>query len=125
MENFNKNWISLSSEKLNVVRDEHGVPIEWTLLKVGDNPLCQEGIDGNLHLTSENMANIVDYFTKKGELIPIDIPNRKLELEVSDEVIAERRAKFVPKPPKFTSGYLAKYAALATSADTGGVLKIK
>ena len=120
-----RNWIALSSEKANVVRDEHGVPIEWTLLKVGDNPLCQEGIDGNLHLTSENMANIVDYFTKKGELIPIDIPNRKLELEVSDEVIAERRAKFVPKPPKFTSGYLTKYAALATSADTGGVLKIK
>lgn len=94
MEIFNKNWISLSSEKLNVVRDEHGVPIEWTLLKVGDNPLCQEGIDGNLHLSSENMSDILEYFDKKGELIPIDIPNCKLE--VSDEVIAERRAKFVP-----------------------------
>ena len=80
MENFNKNWISLSSEKLNVVRDEHGVPIEWTLLKVGDNPLCQEGIDGNLHLTSENMSNIVDYFTKKGELIPIDSEHYLYEL---------------------------------------------
>ena len=75
-----KNWIALSSERLNVVRDEHGVPIEWTLLKVGDNPLCQEGIDGNLHLSSKNMSDILKYFDKKGELIPIDSEHYLYEL---------------------------------------------
>jgi dihydroxy-acid dehydratase len=77
------------------------------------------------HISPEAAAGGLIGLIEEGDMISIDIPNRKLELEVSDEVIAERRAKFVPKPPKFTTGYLAKYAALATSADTGGVLKLQ
>ena len=64
-------------------------------------------------------------YVENGDMISIDIPNRSIVLEVADEVIAERKAKFVPPPPKATKGYLAKYAALATSADTGGVLRVK
>ncbi|MBR7127068.1 MAG: dihydroxy-acid dehydratase, partial [Lentisphaeria bacterium] len=56
------------------------------------------------HISPEAAAGGLIGLIEAGDIISIDIPNRKLELEVSDEEIAERRAKFVPKPPKFTSG---------------------
>lgn len=59
-----------------------------------------------------------------GDIIEIDIPNRSIKLDVPDEVIAERRKNWKPREPKIKTGYLAKYASLATSADTGGVLKV-
>ena len=65
------NWIALSAETQYVIRDENGVPVEWTLLKIGDNPLCQEGKDDNLSLTAEQMREIMEYHRKKGELIPL------------------------------------------------------
>ena len=46
------NWIALSSERLDVIRDDCGVPLEWTLLKIGSNPICQEGIDGAINLSA-------------------------------------------------------------------------
>ena len=60
---------------------------------------------------------------KDGDLISIDIPGRKLTLEVPEGEIAKRRAEFVPPEPRVKTGYLARYAAAATSADTGGVLR--
>ena len=66
------NWISLSSEGPGVVRDENGVPVEWTLLRVGENPICQEGRDGVIRLSAEAMDQILEYHTKKGEQIPVD-----------------------------------------------------
>ncbi|MEI3038465.1 MAG: phage protease [Victivallales bacterium] len=65
-------WIALTAEAQRVIRDENGVPVEWTLLKIGDNPLCQEGKDDNLSLSAEQMNEILDYHRKKGELIPLD-----------------------------------------------------
>ena len=56
-------------------------------------------------------------------MITIDIPNRKLELEVSDEELARRRANWVQPEPKINTGYLARYAKLTTSANTGAVLQ--
>ncbi len=52
---------------------------------------------------------------EEGDIIKIDIPNMKLELDVSDEVLAERKAKWQPREPKVTTGYLKRYAALVTS----------
>ena len=66
------NWISLSSEGPGVIRDENGVPVEWTLLRVGENPICQEGRDGVIRLSAEAMDQILEYRTKKGEQIPVD-----------------------------------------------------
>ena len=60
------NWIALSAERLDVVRDDSGVPLEWTLLKTGSNPICQEGFDGAINLTAENMQQIISYHHKKG-----------------------------------------------------------
>ena len=74
------NWIALTSETPGVVRDENGVPVEWTLLHIGSNPICQEGKDGSLVLTAEAMNQIMKYHAKKGELIPIDSEHYLYEL---------------------------------------------
>ena len=63
-------------------------------------------------------------FIQNGDIIEIDIPNRSLNVKLSDEELAERRANWVCPPPKVKSGYLARYAALVTSAATGAVLRI-
>ena len=54
---------------------------------------------------------------EEGDRILIDIDQHKLELMVSDEVLAERKAKWQPREPKVKTGYLARYASLVTSAD--------
>ena len=60
---------------------------------------------------------------KNGDIIEIDIPAKKLAVKLSDDELAKRKTQFVPPQPKITKGCLAKYAAMATSADTGAVLK--
>ncbi len=54
-----------------------------------------------------------------GDRIVIDVDNRRLDLDVSDEVLAERRARFVPLEPRYTRGVLAKYARTVNSASLG------
>ena len=61
---------------------------------------------------------------EEGDIIKINIPECKLELAVSDEVLAERKAKWQPREPKVTTGYLARYASLVTSANRGAVLEL-
>ena len=61
---------------------------------------------------------------QNGDIIEIDIPNRSLNVKLSEEELAERRANWVCPPPKVKSGYLARYAALVTSAATGAGLRI-
>ncbi len=60
---------------------------------------------------------------KTGDIVHIDIPNRTIRIEVSKAELAKRRKAWKPRPPRITKGSLAKYASMATSADTGGVLK--
>ena len=60
---------------------------------------------------------------EEGDRIAIDIPHCKIELKVSDEVLAERRAKWVCPEPKVKTGYLARYAKLVSSADKGAILQ--
>ena len=61
---------------------------------------------------------------ENGDTISIDLINRTIELNVSDEVLAERKSKLKPFEPKIKKGYLARYSKLVTSASTGGVMKI-
>jgi dihydroxy-acid dehydratase len=58
---------------------------------------------------------------RDGDLILIDIPNRRLELRISAEEIERRRREWTPPEPKVKTGYLARYAKLVTSANTGAV----
>ena len=63
-------------------------------------------------------------FIEEGDIIEIDIDNHSLNFRVSDEELERRRANWQPKEPKITTGYLARYAKLVTSANKGAVLEI-
>ncbi len=75
------------------------------------------------HVSPEAAAGGPIAFVKDGDRIRIDIPNRKLDLLVSDEEMAARKEGWTPKTPDITTGYLARYAKLVSSANEGAVLK--
>ena len=60
---------------------------------------------------------------KNGDIIDIDIANGVLAVRLSEQELSDRRAAWSPRKSKVTSGYLARYAHMATSADTGAILK--
>jgi dihydroxy-acid dehydratase len=60
---------------------------------------------------------------RPGDIIEIDIPTGTLNVRLSEAELAARRAAWQPPAPKYTRGYLAKYARMATSASTGAILK--
>lgn len=62
---------------------------------------------------------------EEGDLIKIDINNNTMDFMVSDEELEARRAKWQPRQPKITTGYLARYASMVTSGNRGAVLEIK
>ncbi len=62
---------------------------------------------------------------EEGDIISIDIDNHELNVLVSDQEMEARKAKWQPRTPQVTTGYLARYAALVTSADRGAVLQVK
>ena len=74
------------------------------------------------HVSPEAAVGGPIALVKNGDLIAIDIPNNSITLKVSDEELAERRAAWVPKEPKITTGYLARYAKLVSSGAQGAVL---
>ena len=63
-------------------------------------------------------------FVEEGDIIRINIPEMTLELDVSDEVLAERKARWQPREPKVTTGYLKRYASLVTSGNRGAILAL-
>jgi dihydroxy-acid dehydratase len=75
------------------------------------------------HISPEAAAGGTIGLIEPGDLISIDIPKRTIELKVPAAELQKRKAKWRAPQPKYTTGWLARYAALATSADTGGVLK--
>jgi len=76
------------------------------------------------HISPEAAEGGPIALVENGDVITIDLPNRTINLEVSDEVLAERRAKLPVFEPKIKRGWLARYSKLVTNASTGGVMKI-
>jgi dihydroxy-acid dehydratase len=74
------------------------------------------------HVSPEAMANGPIAIVKNGDIIEINIPQRKLELKLDEEEI-QRRLKNTKHPEKQLKGWLARYSKLASSADKGAVLK--
>ena len=74
------------------------------------------------HVSPEAAAGGTIGLVEEGDLISIDIPNCKIQLEVSDEELARRKAAWVCPEPKVKTGYLARYAKMVTSADKGAIL---
>ena len=61
---------------------------------------------------------------EEGDIISINIPELKLEVKVSDEEMEARKAKWQPREPRVTTGYLARYAAMVTSGNRGAILEV-
>ena len=75
------------------------------------------------HISPEAAAGGLIGIIEDGDIISIDIPNNKLELLVDENIIAERRLKFVPLEKPVPNGYLKRYRKMVTSANTGGVFE--
>jgi dihydroxy-acid dehydratase len=75
------------------------------------------------HISPEAMSDGPVGLIETGDIIDIDIPARTLNARVTDEEFAERRGKYVKPEPRVRTGYLARYARLVTSANTGAVLE--
>lgn len=75
------------------------------------------------HVSPEAMEGGPIALLQEGDIIAIDIPKRSLNVRLSDEELAARKANWKQPAPKVTTGYLSRYAKLVTSANTGAVLK--
>lgn len=75
------------------------------------------------HVSPEAMESGPIALIQEGDIINIDIPNRKLNVEISEEEFAIRKNEFKLPEPKVKKGYLARYSKLVTSANTGAVLR--
>ncbi|MCI8528084.1 MAG: dihydroxy-acid dehydratase [Lachnospiraceae bacterium] len=76
------------------------------------------------HVSPEAAVGGTIALVEEGDMISINIPENKLEVLVSEEVLEERRAKWQPREPKVTGGYLSRYRELVTSGNRGAVLEI-
>ena len=75
------------------------------------------------HVSPEAAVGGPIALVEEGDIIKINIPEMTLELDVSDEVLAERRKNWTPREPKVTTGYLARYASMVTSGNRGAILQ--
>ena len=74
------------------------------------------------HVSPEAAAGGLLAYVQDGDPIAIDIPNHSINLLVSEEEIAKRKAAAKPQPPKQVTGYLKRYRAMVTSANKGAIL---
>src|SRR5207248_3467054 len=72
-----------------------------------------------LHVSPESYVGGPLALVRDGDVIELDVPQRKLHLQVSDEELAERRAEWKPPAPQYARGFGAMYAAHVTQADHG------
>ena len=76
------------------------------------------------HVSPEAAVGGPIALVEEGDIIKINIPELKLELDVSEEELERRRAAWQPREPKVKTGYLARYASMVTSGNRGAILEI-
>ena len=76
------------------------------------------------HVSPEAAVGGPIALVEEGDIIKINIPELKLELDISDEEMAARKAKWQPREPKVKTGYLTRYAAMVTSGNRGAILEV-
>ncbi len=74
------------------------------------------------HISPEAQEGGPIALIKNGDKIEIDIPNRKLSIDVSEAELNERKNQFTKKPKKIDYGYLSRYAEIVSSADEGAIV---
>lgn len=76
------------------------------------------------HVSPEAAVGGPIALVREGDIISINIPEMKLDIKISDEEMAARRAEWKPRQPKVTTGYLARYASMVTSGNRGAILEL-
>ena len=76
------------------------------------------------HVSPEAAVGGPIALVEEGDIISIDIPGNRLNMKVSEEELAKRRAAWMPRKPRVTDGYLARYQALVTSGNRGAILEL-
>lgn len=74
------------------------------------------------HVSPEAAVGGPIALVKEGDIIKIDIDNHSINVDITDEEMEKRKAEWTPRKPNVTTGYLARYASLVTSADKGAIL---
>ena len=75
------------------------------------------------HISPEAAEGGPIALVEEGDFISLNIPERRLQLEVAEDELAKRHQRWVAPQPKITSGYMYRYAKMVTSASTGAVFK--
>ena len=75
------------------------------------------------HISPEAMQGGPIAIVREGDLISINIPEKLITLKVSDQEIKDRLENWSPPEPKITHGYMARYARMVSSANTGAMVK--
>jgi len=75
------------------------------------------------HVSPEAAVGGPIALVEEGDIIKINIPENKLDFEISDEELARRKAAWKPRKPKITTGYLSRYVEMVTSGDKGAILR--
>ncbi|MBR3366742.1 MAG: dihydroxy-acid dehydratase [Lachnospiraceae bacterium] len=112
-------------EMLNPTSAIAGMGLDTTVALITDGRFSGASRGASIgHVSPEAAVGGPIALVEEGDLISIDIPANKLELKVSDEELARRRASWQPREPKVTDGYLHRYAALVTSGNRGAILEL-
>ncbi len=112
-------------EMLNPTSAIAGMGLDTTVALITDGRFSGASRGASIgHVSPEAAVGGPIALVEEGDIISIDIPANKLELKVSDEVLAARRAAWQPREPKVNDGYLKRYAALVTSGNRGAILEL-
>jgi dihydroxy-acid dehydratase len=112
-------------EMLNPTSEIAGMGLGSTVALITDGRFSGASRGASIgHVSPEAAVGGPIALVEEGDIIRINIPENKLEIAVSDEEMAARRAKWQPREPKVTTGYLARYAAMVTSGNRGAILEV-
>ena len=111
-------------EMLNPTSALAGMKLDKTVALITDGRFSGASRGASIgHVSPEAASGGPIGLVQEGDQIAIDIPNASIQLLVSDEELAARRAAYVQPAPNITTGWLGRYARMVTSADEGAVLR--
>ena len=110
-------------EMLNPTSEIAGMGLGSTVALITDGRFSSASRGASIgHVSPEAAVGGPIALVEEGDIIKINIPENRLELAVSDEELARRKANWTPREPKVKTGYLARYASMVTSGNRGAIL---
>ena len=110
-------------EMLNPTSEIAGMGLGSTVALITDGRFSGASRGASIgHVSPEAAVGGPIALVEEGDIIKINIPEDRLELAVSDEELARRKANWTPREPKVKTGYLARYASMVTSGNRGAIL---